>query len=182
MLKRNIALAALFLLALGLVACDDPAEKGRAILDIQEINGGTPIQSDVLYNNGTDPAYVPEDIIPIVLSARPYNDFITGSEHFQIIVEKYSVVWTRTDGGTGNLPTRTENCHITVSVGKETNASFRLTTWGDKSGPVLSALRNTSNQISMRADIRFTGRELGTDKEVEFATSVTVNFADTVNQ
>ncbi len=167
MLKRNIALAALFMVVLGLVACDDPAEKGRAIVEITEVNAGSPVASS---------ASTGEDLIPIVFTARPYNDYITGSEHSQIIIEKYSIIWTRTDGGTGNLATRSEQSHITVTVDKSTDAFIRLTTLADKNNPVLSSLVGTSNQITMRADIRFTGREIGTDKEVECATSLTVIF------
>lgn len=181
MVKRNIALEALFLLALGVSACDDPAEEGRVIVDIKEINDGFPVQSDVLFDDGTNPAYVPEDIIPIVLSGRPYNDFITGNTHFQIIVEQYTITWTRVDGGTGTLATRTENAHMVIPVGDKFEGAIRLTRWEDKTGPVLSPLVNTLNSITMRADIAFEGREMGTEKKVKFAASLTVNFADVGN-
>lgn len=181
MVKRYITLAVLAVIALAGVACDDPAEQGRLIVDIVSINEGFPVQSDVLYDNGTDPAYIPEDIIPVVLTGRPYNEFITGNLHHQVIVEKYTITWTRTDGGSGVLATRTENSHIVVSVVDEVEAAIRLTTWADKTGPVLSPLVATSNTITMRADIRFTGRELATEKEVEFVASISVNFADAAN-
>lgn len=184
MVKRNITLAVLVAVALAGVACDDPAEEGRMIVDIQEINGGMPVQSDVLYDDLSDPAdvpYIPEDLIPIVLSARPYNDFITGNTHHQIIVEQYTVTWTRTDGGAGTLPTRTEASHIVIGVGGETEAAIRLTTWADKAGPVLSPLIATSNTVLMRADIAFEGREMGTEKDVQFSASISVNFADAAN-
>jgi hypothetical protein len=185
MVKRHIALAALAVVALAFVACDDPVETGRVIIDIKEFNGGMPVQSDVLHDVGSDPAdtpYIPEDIIPVVLTARPYNDFITGNEHFQIIIEEYTIRWTRTDGGTGALPTRTENAHIVVGVNTETEAAFRLTTWADKAGAILAPLAYTSNTVLMRADIEFRGREMGTEKDVEFGASVSVNFADAANE
>jgi hypothetical protein len=34
----------------------------------------------------------------------------------------------------------------------------------------------------MQANIRFTGREMGTEKEVEAVAAVSVNFADTANE
>jgi hypothetical protein len=182
MLKRNIALAALVLIALGMVACDDAPETGRSIVDIKEFNEGFPVQSDVYFDNFTDPPYVPEDIIPVTFSARPYNTCITGAEHFQIIIEEYTITWTRTDGGTGTLATRTENSHIVVSVGSLTDAAIRLTTWADKTGPVLSPLVGTSNSIAMRADIDFKGREMSTTEAIEFKASLSVNFADAVNE
>jgi len=182
MVKRNIALAALFGVALAFVACDDPAEKGRFIVDIKDFNGGMPVQSDVLFNNFTDPPYIPEDLIPVTFSARPYNEYIVGNTHNQIIIEKYTVTWTRTDGGSGTLATRNESSHIVVGSGGDTEAAIRLTTWADKTGPVLSPLVNTSNSIAMQANIRFTGREMGTDKEIEAVATVSVNFADAVNE
>jgi hypothetical protein len=181
MVKRNMALAALFVVALAFVACDDPAEKGRNIVDIKDFNGGMPVQSDVLYNNLVDPPYIPEDLIPVSFSARPYNDFITGNTHNQIIIDDYTITWTRSDGGSV-LPTRTESSHIVISVGSATDAAIRLTTWADKTGPILSPLVGTSNSITMQANIRFTGREMGTEKEVEAVAAVSVNFADTANE
>ena len=89
--------------------------------------------------------------------------------------------WTRTDGGTGALPTRDEASSIYLTVGEETEAFIRLVTWGDKNGAILSPLVGSPNQIGMRADITFTAREVGTEEEIEFAASVSVNFADAVN-
>jgi hypothetical protein len=180
MAKRNIALvAALALMAL--LACDDAPESGRTIVSIQDFNLGNPVQSDVVVDNGTDPAYVAEDLIPVTFTARPYNAFITGTTHNQVIIESYRVVWTRTDGGTGTLATRTEASSIYVTVGDETEAFIRLVTWGDKSGPVLSPLIGSASQVSMRADVTFIGREVGTEEEIELSASVSVNFADAVN-
>ncbi|MCI0452310.1 MAG: hypothetical protein L0Z51_07950 [Candidatus Latescibacteria bacterium] len=180
MAKRNIASVAVLAL-LALVACDDAPESGRTIVSIQEFNLGTPVQSDVEVNNGTDPPYIAEDLIPVTFTARPYNAFITGTTHNQVVIESYTVVWTRTDGGTGTLATRNEASSIYVTVGEETEAFIRLVTWGDKAGPVLLPLVGGSGQISMRADVTFIGREVGTEEEIELSASVSVNFADAVN-
>lgn len=179
MAKRSIALVTVALLALA--ACDDAPESGRTLVSIQEFNAGNPVQSDVVVDDGTNPAYVSEDLIPVMFVARPYNKFITGTAHNQIIVERYHVEWTRTDGGTGALESRDEASSIYVTVGDETEAFIRLVTWGDKSGPVLSPLIGSPNQVAMRADVTFFAREVGTEAEIEFAASVSVNFADAVN-
>lgn len=179
MAKRYFAcVAVLAVLALG--ACDDAPETGRTIMSVDNFNGGMPVQSDVVFDDGTD-NYIPEDIILATFSGRFYNKFITGTNHSQILIESYNIVWTRTDGGSGTLAPRTENSAIYVTVGDETDASIRLTTWADKTGPVLAPLVGTSNQVAMRADITFAAREVGTEEEIEFAISVGVNFADIVN-
>ncbi len=180
MAKRHFALVVLAVAALTFVSCDDAPETGRSIVTILNFNNGTPVQSDVLFDDGTS-SYIPEDLVPIELTARPYNKFITGVEHANIVVERYHIRWTRTDGGTGNLPERDEASHITIMWNTKTDAAIRLTTWQDKTGPVLSPLVGTSNTIGMRADITFFAREVGTTAEIEFATSISVNFADAVN-
>lgn len=179
MSKRSIALVAVALLAMA--ACDDAPESGRTVVTITEFNKGAPVQSDVVVDNGTDPAYVAEDLVPVVFTAHPYNDLVTGTTHSQVVIESYRIVWTRTDGGTGALATREEASSIYITVGEDTDALIRLVTWGDKSGPILSGLIGSPNQIGMRADITFNGREVGTEQEVELQTSVSVNFSDAVN-
>ena len=146
-----------------------------------DFNGGTPVQSDVVVDDGTNPAYIAEDLVPVTFTARPYNDLVTGTTHSQVVITGYHVVWTRTDGGTGALETRDESSYILVTVDEETEALIRLVTWGDKAGPVLSPLIGSSNQVAMRADVTFTGREVGTEEEVELQASISVNFSDAVN-
>jgi hypothetical protein len=180
MTKRIIAsLAALATLALS--ACDDAPESGRILLSIVEFNLGLPVESDVVVDDGVNPAYVPEDLVPVTLAARPYNKFVTGTAHNQVVIDSYHIDWTRTDGGSGALPSRDESSSIYVQVGEETDATIRLVTWQDKNGPVLSPLVGTANSIGMRADITFTGHEVGTEEEVTLKTSVSANFSDAVN-
>lgn len=179
MSKRSIALVAVALLAMA--ACDDAPESGRTVVSISNFNQGAPVQSDVVVDNGTDPAYVAEDIVPATFVARPYNDLVTGTSHSQVVIASYHIVWTRTDGGTGALPARDEASAIYITVGEDTDALIRLVTWGDKNNAVLSGLIGSPNQVGMRADITFHGREVGTDEEVELQTSVSVNFSDAIN-
>ena len=84
MSKRSIALVAVALLAMA--ACDDAPESGRTVVSISSFNQGAPVQSDVVVDNGTDPAYVAEDIIPATFVARPYNDLVTGTSHSQVVI------------------------------------------------------------------------------------------------
>lgn len=182
MAKRHIAFVAVFAVAaLAFIGCDNAKETGRLIVTISSFNGGVPVQSDVVVDNGTDPAYVPEDLIPVTLTARAYNGLVTGNEHSQAVFDHYTVHWSRTDGGTA-LATRDELSDIYVSTDKDADATIRLTTWQDKTGPILSPLIGTSNQIAMRADITFYGHEVGNTKDVQFSVSVGVHFADEVNQ
>ncbi len=179
MSKRSIALLAIAFAAM--VACDDAPESGRNVVSILEFNGGAPVQSDVLVDNGTDPAYVAEDLIPVIFQSRPYNALVTGTTHNQVMIDSYHIAWTRTDGGSGALPARDESSNIYITTGEETDAVIRLVTWGDKSGPILSGLIGSPNQVGMRADITFHGREVGTEEEFEVQASISVNFSDAVN-
>ncbi len=178
MVKRS--LTALTIALLAVTACDDAPESGRTIVSIQDFNSGAPLQSDVQFNDGTD-TYVAEDIVPVTFTARPYNSFVTGTAHSQVIIESYRVVWTRTDGGSGTLPTRDEAASSLVTVGDETEAFIRMVSWGEKNDPLLSALIGSGNVVAMRADVTFVGREVGTEEEIELAASISVNFADAVN-
>lgn len=182
MVKHNIAVAAFAIAGLLMVACDDSPETGRTIVSVENFNGGAPVESDVVVDNGTDPPYVAEDLVPVTFTSRYYNDkFITGEVRDEIIVTSYKISWERTDGGSGALATHTEEAHIAVPNDTPTDATIRLITWDDKSGPVLSPLMGSANQITMRATIEFFGRELGTEHEIEFRASVSVHFADVVN-
>ncbi|HEX5131148.1 MAG TPA: hypothetical protein VFX92_01530 [Candidatus Krumholzibacteria bacterium] len=178
MRKRHFAFAAFAVLVLGLVACDDAPESGRLTASVVSFNNGSPVESDV-----SDGGVVYEDLIPVSFTARPYSEFVTvvdGGPHSEMIVESYRIVWTRVDGGSGVLATRTENTHVYMQVGDITGSAVRLVTWDDKTGSVLAPLVGTTNQIMMRADITFTGREVGTEEEIEFMASINVHFADTL--
>ncbi len=179
MVKRHLAIAVLTG-ALALVACDDPAETGRSIITVKEFNDGTPVQSDVLFDDGTS-AYVPEDLIQCIFTSRPYNSYITGFARDAVMIDHYTISWERIDGGTGALATRTEACAIYVTHAEDANAAIRLVTWEDKSGPILSPLIGSAGQIRMRATVQFHGREVGSTAEMESSITVDVNFADTVN-
>ena len=179
MSKRFIAVLTVAVLALA--ACDDAPESGRTILSILDFNGGSPVQSDVVFNDGTNPPYIVEDIVPVTFVARPYNSFITGTTHDRVVVDRYHITWERTDGGTGALQPRDEAASILVQMGQETEAFIRIVTWGDKDGPILSPLQGGAGVVSMRADITFYGHEVGTTEDIELSTSVSVNFADASN-
>lgn len=179
MVKRHLVIAVLTG-ALALVACDDPVETGRSIVTVSQFNSGSPVQSDVLFDDGTS-AYVPEDLIMCIFTSRPYNAYVTGFVRDAVMIDTYTITWERIDGGTGALPTRTEACAIYVTHADDTDAEIRLVTWEDKGGPILSPLVGSANQIRMRATIEFHGREVGSTAEIESAITVDVNFADTVN-
>ena len=176
MRKRHTAFAAFAVLVLGLVACDDAPESGRATIIVTNINNGSPLESDVLTGG-----LVYEDLVPVSFISRPYNQFITAPRG-DAIVEKYRIEWTRTDGGSGTLETREEITNIFVPLDDEpTGGVIRLVSWDDKSGPVLAPLVGTSNQIAMTATITFFAREVGTEHDIECQAIVSVHFADTAD-
>ncbi len=174
MRKRHLAYAAFALLALGLTACDDVPESGRAVIVVDNINNGSPIESDV-----SDGGIIYEDLIPVSFVSRAYNEFIRAPRG-DAVIERYRIVWTRTDGGTGTLATREEITNIFVPVNDVAGGVIRLVSWADKDGALLSALEGTTNQIMMRATITFFAREAGTEHEIEFQASAGVHFADTI--
>jgi hypothetical protein len=181
MLKRHLACLAFALLAVGLVAaCDDSPETGRLILSVAGVNGGSPVESDV----ATD-SLVTEDLISVQFAARPYNEFVTavpGGPHSTLIVDKYRIVWTRVDAGTGTLASREETTSIFVDAFSTSGSGgvIRLVTWDDKNGPVLSPLVGTANTILMQAEVTFSAHEPGTESEIETKTTIQVHFADTI--
>jgi hypothetical protein len=179
MAKRLLAFAVLAG-ALALGGCDDPVETGRSIVTVKQFNFGSPVQSDVLFDDGTS-AYVPEDLIPCTFTSRPYNQYVTGFTRDAVMIKRYHISWVRIDGGSGALAARDEACAIYVTHAEDADAAIRLVTWEDKSGPILSPLIGSANQIRMQATITFFGTEVGSTDEIEFGITVDVNFADTVN-
>jgi hypothetical protein len=165
MRKRHIAFAALAVLALGLVACDDAPEQGRLTAAVTSINGGNPVNSVV--GSGTD------DNISVTFTARisnEINSLLEGGPHTDFYIESYSITWTRIDGGTGVYPTRTEFCHIYVAAYESATGTIRLDSTTEKSSGTVAA------GSILRADIEFTGRELGTEHEIKCKASTSVLF------
>jgi hypothetical protein len=163
MLKRHFAFIALAIAALTLVACDDAPESGRAIVAVSNINGGNPVTSSV--------SLAADDVVPMEFRFRPYNMFNTITEaapHGDIIIEHYTVTWTRTDGGTA-LPSRQETTSIFLSVYEPATSGVRLVTAAEK-GSV------TGVPVVMEAHIEFTAREMGTEEEIKFSTHFSVSF------
>jgi hypothetical protein len=179
MFKRHLALIILAVFALAFVACDDAPQEGRATVTVRNVNDGAPIESDVLFDDGTS-AYITEDLVVFEFISRPYNDYIVGPRG-DAILERYTVDWVRTDGGSGTLESREEATSLYLSADNEAITQIRVVSWADKAGPLLSPLVGSGGQVQMRADITFYFREVGTEHEITTKASVSVHFADVVN-
>lgn len=173
MRKRHLAFAAFSVLLLGLVSCNNAPESGTAVIVADQINDNSPVESDV-----STGGIIYEDLVPVTFESRAFSQYITAPRG-NAIVESYTVSWTRTDGGSGTLPSHTEETNIFVPVDDSTPGTIRLVTWADKTNPLLSSLVGTTNQVTMRATIAFTAREEGTEKDIKFQAAVSVHFADT---
>ena len=168
MLKRHFAGLALALVAISLVACGDAPESGRGIVAVSSINGGVPISSSA--------AVAGDLIIPCEFRFRPYNSFVDiteASPHGDIIIESYTVSWTRSDGGSGVIPSRSEVTSIFLSVYEPAIGSIRMVSAAEKGDPALSTLPAT-----LIAHIDFVAREMGSEHDMEFSTEATVSFTN----
>jgi len=166
MLKRHFTFLALAIAALALVACDDAPESGRGTVTVSSINSGLPITSTVA---------TPGDVaIPMEFRWRPYNTLNTITEaapHGDILIEHYTITWTRVSGGTGALPTRSEDTQIFLPVYEPGVGFVRLVTSTEKGDASLAAL-----PVTMTAHFDFVAREMGSTHEMEFSTQATVIF------
>jgi hypothetical protein len=167
-----------------LASCDNEPEQNRSVVSVASINDNTPLFSDVLDNGDSltstgDDAIFP-DVIPVVFYNRPYNAIAAtspGEPFGDFLITRYTVDWTRTDGGSPALPPLDMGVSIQVPTGEFVEGSIILVTHGNKSGSPLVELQ-LGGQISMNARIRFYGHEIGTERETEIESSLGVLFAD----
>ncbi len=160
MLKRNLVLLILAIAAVFAVACDDSPEEGMAIA-AAEIGG--PVTA--VAGAGTDTA------VSVTYRWRPYFDtegsITEAAPHGDIIVEHYRISWT-TVGGSATLQPRDENISVVVPVYDLVSSSIRIVSAAE-AGAVTAG-------TALNANIEFTAREMGTEQEIKFTASVTVNF------
>jgi len=165
MLKRHLALAALAVAALIPLACDSPNESGRAIMDVSNINDGTPVALSV--TSGT------ADNVDMEFRWRPYNNTLIDqaetSPHGDVIVVHYRITWTSISGSAA-IPAREENTSIFVPVYKLVTAGIRVATAEEKAGVTAPS--------TMLCHIDFNAREMGTTSKVDFSTEFTVSFTN----
>lgn len=166
-MKRHLALVALAITALFGMGCEDSSSTGRAIVDVSDINGGSPVSVSV--------AAATDENIGMTFRWRPYNnqliEAVETTPHGDIVIEHYRITWTRDSAGSGVPPAREENTSIFVPVYKLISSDIRVLTAAEKADPSLAG------GVTMTAHIDFNAREMGTKSDIiKFSTAFTVIF------
>ena len=176
-LGRTVGLA----LCLALVgSCSELAQTDRAssFLVILQLTGGTgqdtAFQSDVQADNGA--VFEDQGTLSARLALKDPGITTPSSANF-ITIDRYRVVYTRTDGGA--LPLSFEGAMTFTVTGTVASASFVLVRLSAKLEPPLINLRSGGGElyISTVAEVTFFGRDQ-TGTEVTATGRITVDFAD----
>ncbi len=200
MRNRIIVLTASLAVIYGVFAgCDTGSQNSeRSIITVSSLNNNSPGLVDVLCQgdsifeaDGTtvktsDDGIVPT-WIPIIFFNKPYsglNPTESGLPYGDYVVERYTIDWTRTDGGTP-LPSTDDQTSIIVPSDEEAFGYIRLVSFDSKTNPLifdLNYLGARAGQIDlMTANITFFGREAGTDRVTEFQARLSVQFLDIIS-
>jgi len=168
-----------------LVSCDNDPEQNRSVMSVASINENSPLFSDVLdTSDSLAPAIYP-DVVPVVFYNRPYNGIIStapGTPYGDFIITRYTIEWTRTDGGSPPLPPLDMGVNIQVPSEEFVEGDIVIVTHENKATTPLWDLVGANQQISMNAHIIFYGHELGTDRETTIESNLGVLFADLANK
>jgi len=183
MLKRFLTISLITGIALGsLVACDADPEQSRSVVFISSFNCGVPVFADVLEQGDiTVPGdeFISEDWPLVWFWNKPYNQMIVtrpNAPHGEVIVESYTVQWSRPDGG-AVPPVREEFMGLKVQTSDKAGGQVRLVSVQEKLFPDIAALQS-GGALIMNATLTFQARESGTDRNSTFIANVTVQFAD----
>jgi hypothetical protein len=199
MLKRFLAFAAIVGVVLGVMAgCDNSGEQQRSVVVVRNVNGGAPVvvdvyeQGDDVYEPGTTNPIETDDFVPqawlvVEFENSPYNTLVMtepGAPHGDFLIDSYQIQWTRIDGGSMTIPPRTGSTSLVIPSGDWRAVAILLVNYDEMRLPVLFNIRYNQvaagDEVMMRADITFTGHEVGTERETEIPLSVSVSFADLV--
>jgi hypothetical protein len=160
MLKRTLMLLLLAASTLFAVACDDTAEEGSAIFAVSDINGNDP----VIVASGAAAT------VDMTFRWRPYFDpeatIVEAAPHGDYIIESYRITWSAVTSGATVPSPREEDTHIFLPVYDLVNAGINLVTAAE-SGTIGSG-------NVMKANMEFTAREMGTDRDAKFSATVSV--------
>ena len=162
MLKRSLMLFVLAILTVFAVACDDSPENGAAIFAVSDINGNQP----VVVTGGTG------GTVNMTFRWRPYFDqdaaIVEAFPHGDYIVEHYRVTWSAVTAGATLPSPREETIAVFVPVYELVTAGILVVTPAEAGAVTAGSVLNVN--------IEFTAREMGTDREAEFATTFSVAF------
>jgi hypothetical protein len=148
------------------------------------INEDTPLAADVYHNGddemfGTADDFIPEDWIPVVFRARRGSRITNDSYFGRFLVTHYTVLWSRTDGGTA-LPAAmdvTGAMNLEVLVSKEAGAAVLVVPFINKTIPEIAPLVG-GGEIRAIAHFTFYGYEAISGAEQEISASLAVNFGN----
>jgi hypothetical protein len=157
---KHLVLVILAVAALFAVACDDSPEDGMAIFGVSDINAGDPI-------TGATAASV-----PMTFRWRPYFDtegsITEAFPHGDFVIEHYRVTFTAASSGVTPPGPREEATSIFVPVYELVTANIIVMTAAEAGTIGAGSVVN--------ANIEFTAREMGTDQDAKFATTVSIHF------
>jgi hypothetical protein len=147
-------------------------------LNINVINGGAPLDSDVRLSSGT----ICADIVQVGLSAIPKNPGATPNNFMDVIIERYEVRYFRSDGrgveGV-DVPHRISG-YVTGTIDAESNQSeegpIEVVRRQAKLEPPLSNLVG-AQIVTMFAEITISGQTLA-KQAVVASGRMQINFAD----
>ena len=164
MLKRNLLLLTLAIAALFALACDDTPEEGMAVFGVSDINGNAPVVVSTIDGTG--------GVVSMTFRWRPYFDtdgtITEAYPHGDYVVEQYRITWTRVSAGSGVISPRETTTSIFVPVYDLVPAGIVVVTPDE-------AATMTAGTV-LNANIEFTAREMGTDRDAKFAAVVSVTF------
>lgn len=161
MLKRHLLFLVLAIAALFAVACEDSPEDGPAIFGVSDINDNQPV---VVAGAATT--------VNMTFRWRPYFD-LNGSiqeaePHGDYVIEEFRITWTAvTPGATAPSP-REEDLSIFIPVYDLVTAGINVVTADEAAAVGAGSVLN--------ANVEFTAREMGTDRESNFAATFAVTF------
>jgi hypothetical protein len=161
MLKRHLALLALVIMAVFAVACDNTAEEGMAVFGVSDINDNNPIVA----TGGVGAT------VDMTFRWRPYFDpsatIVEAAPHGDYVIESYRITWSAVTSGATVPSPREETTNIFVPVYDLVKAGIIVVTPAEATAAAGSVLN---------ANIEFTAREMGTDKDAKFSTKISVTF------
>jgi len=182
---RRAAIFGLTLALLGL-GCED-TNQNPFIVRVSDINnGGSALLADVLNIDEQGVITVPTELVPVVLTNRPYSGSIVtdpGTLWYDFQVKRYSVRWRFIGPAIPGLDLtqfdHVQDTSLLVPFDGEATLFALLVPVSMKTTSPFVDLPMTGGAIALTADIDLVGAPtLDLDNEMHLAVSLSVSFAD----
>jgi hypothetical protein len=173
----SVMLIGLALLAPG---CSDDSEP-RSVVDVETVNAGQVLDSDV-YNNGADKLagteddFILEDQVQIVIRNRPHDSALnirTNGPFSSVVFERYEIHFQ----GDETLSPLFGSIHLRIASGATGTGIVTVVPAGYKVMPPLSPLR-TGGELRFSAEITLIGYEEDSNDEVRAVATMPVHCAN----